>query len=139
MSEEKDKKYSWPGEFDAAVGERGMEQQKAGQTASRLRRINPLGMRVVIRIRRDENRTDTGLYLPEGAKQSMQDSLLGEVLEVASAMDDDTHEETNISGVPQGSLVIIRKDTGVKVPWDDDLRIVETKDVLAIVSEVSVS
>lgn len=95
-------------------------------------------MRVVIRIRRDADRTETGLYLPEGAKQSMQDSLLGEVLEVASAVDHDTEEETNISGIPEGSLVLITKQAGVKIPWDDDLRIVETKDVLAIVNEVDV-
>jgi co-chaperonin GroES (HSP10) len=103
-----------------------------------LRKINPLGMRVVVHIRRDNSRTEAGLYLPEGAKQLMHESLLGEVVEVASAVDIDSDEEANISGVPEGALVLIRKDVGVKVPWDEDLRIVETKDVLAIVHEVEV-
>ena len=102
------------------------------------RKINPLGMRVVIRIRRETSRTDTGLYLPEGARQNMHESLLGEVIEVASAIDADSDEEANISGIPEGSLVLICRDAGVRIPWDEELRIVETKDVLALVHEVEV-
>lgn len=103
-----------------------------------IRRINPLGFRVLVRLVRDSNMTDTGLYLPEGAKQNMQESLLAEVVEVASAVDDDTHEEANVSGIPHGALVLIPKDSGIKVPWDDELRIIDTKHVLAIVNEVSI-
>lgn len=105
----------------------------------KLRKISPLGMRVLIRIRKYSNQTETGLYLPEGAKDSMQDSIIGEVVEVASAIDDETDEEANISGIPLGATVLIPKDVGVKVPWDNDLRIVETREVLALVSEVSLS
>ena len=108
---------------------------KTSLRASKFRLINPLGMRVVIRIREEENQTETGLYLPEGAKEAQQESLLGEVLEVASAHDDETDEEHNISGVPEGALVLIEKHAGVSVPWDDSIRIVETADVLAIVLE----
>lgn len=108
-------------------------------SSKRIRRINPLGMRVVVRIRKDANQTETGLYLPEGAKQAMEESLLAEVLEVASAIDEDTREEANISGIPNGALVLIPRDAGTKVPWDDELRIVETKEVLAIVHEVNLS
>jgi co-chaperonin GroES (HSP10) len=92
-------------------------------------------MRVVVKIRKDSNTTKTGLYLPEGAKQAADESLLGEVLEVASAHDLDSNEETNISGIPLGALVLIPKDAGVKVPWDEDLRIIDTKNVLALVYE----
>ena len=102
-----------------------------------IRRINPLGFRVVVRLVRDSNMTDTGLYLPEGAKQNMQESLLAEVVEVASAVDYDTDEEANVSGIPLGALVLIPKESGIKVPWDEDLRIIETKSVLAIINEVS--
>jgi co-chaperonin GroES (HSP10) len=103
------------------------------------RQVNPLGMRVVVRIRKESNQSDAGLYLPEGAKDATQESILAEVVEVASAMDLDTEEEANISGIPQGSLVILAKHSGIKVPWDDELRIVDTKEVLAIVQEVEVS
>jgi co-chaperonin GroES (HSP10) len=103
-----------------------------------MRRINPLGMRVVVKLKKDANVTEAGLYLPEGAKESMQESFLAEVVEVASAVDDDTKEEANVSGVPFGALVLIPKKAGVRVPWDDELRIVETKEILAVVYEVSI-
>jgi chaperonin GroES len=107
--------------------------------AKTIRTIHPLGMRVVVKIKSDDNRTDGGLYLPEGAKQQQQESLVGEVIEVASAVDHDTDEEANISGVPMGSLVIIPKHAGITVPWDDTLRIVETKEVLAVIVESEIS
>jgi len=99
------------------------------------RRISPLGFRVVVRLKKVDNHTKGGLYLPEGSKEDQQESLLGEVVEVASAHDEDLEEETNISGIPHGALVLIPKDAGTRVPWDDALRIVETQDVLAIVEE----
>lgn len=103
-----------------------------------VRRINPLGMRVVVRLKKENNLTDGGLYLPEGAKENMSESLLAEVIEVASAHDTHTDEETNVSGIPLGAKVLILKNSGVKVPWDDELRIVETKEVLAMIEEIAV-
>jgi co-chaperonin GroES (HSP10) len=103
-----------------------------------VRRINPLGMRVVVRMFKENNITDGGLYLPEGAKQNMAESVLAEVVEVASAHDTHTDEDTNVSGIPLGAKVLILKDAGTKVPWDEDLRIVETKEVLAMVEEIAV-
>jgi chaperonin GroES len=102
------------------------------------RAIHPLGYRVVVRILKEQNQTDGGLYLPEGAKENMQESLLVQVTEVATATDEDTDRETNVSGVPLGALVLIPKSAGVKVPWDDNLRIVDTEDVLCVVTEESV-
>ena len=96
-------------------------------------------MRVLVKIRKEENQTNTGLYLPEGAKEARQASIFGEVIEVARAVDSDSLEEANISGIPQGATVLIAKNAGIQVPWDEDLRIVETKEVLAIVTEVGVS
>lgn len=113
-----------------------MRKQNMART---IRRISPLGMRVVIRIKREENTTEAGLFLPEGAKSAMEESLVGEVIEVASAVDEDSDEEANISGVPLGATVLIQKKIGTKVPWDEDLRIVDTKDILAIITEVEIS
>jgi co-chaperonin GroES (HSP10) len=104
-----------------------------------LHHINPMGMRVLVRIIKDQNVTEGGLYLPEGAKASMAESVLGEVIEVASAIDDQTEEETNVSGIPLGAQILIPKKAGIKVPWNDDLRIVETKDVLATVEIITIS
>ena len=78
----------------------------------------------------------SGLYLPEGAKESMQESVVAQVIEVASAVDTETSEETNVSGIPHGATVLIPKMVGVRVPWDDELRIVETREVLALVDEI---
>ncbi len=104
-----------------------------------IRRVHPLGLRVLVRIQKDLNVTDSGLYLPEGAKEAMQESIVAEVIEVASAVDSDTSEETNVSGIPNGSTVLIPKNAGVRVPWDDELRIVETREILALVNEISLT
>ncbi|MFO0417199.1 MAG: co-chaperone GroES family protein [Pseudomonadota bacterium] len=86
-----------------------------GREGRRIRRLHPLGFRVVARVVRESNVTDGGLYLPEGAKENMQESVLAQVIEVASAVDSRTEEETNVSGIPLGSLVLIPKQQGVKV------------------------
>lgn len=117
------------------VKESAHNQRRPLISASKVRSINPLGMRVVIKICEEDNQTDSGLYLPEGAKENHQESLLAEVIEVASAHDDETDEEHNISGIPEGALVLIQSDAGVCVPWDDTIRIVETHEVLALVIE----
>jgi co-chaperonin GroES (HSP10) len=101
-----------------------------------IRRLHPLGLRVVAKVVKDANVTEGGLYLPEGAKESMQESVLAQVIEVASAVDTRTEEETNISGIPLGSMVLIPKTIGVKVPWDDSLRIIDTREILALVDEI---
>lgn len=114
-------------------------QQSKISNSSTVRSINPLGMRVVVKIRKEEKQTESGLYLPDGAKEEHLESLLGEVIEVASARDDKTDEDHNISGIPEGALVLIERNAGVTVPWDESIRIVETVEVLAIVFEDSLS
>jgi co-chaperonin GroES (HSP10) len=104
-----------------------------------MRRLHPLGFRVVARIVKDSNVTDSGLYLPEGAKETMQESILAQVIEVASTVDSRTDEETNVSGIPLGSLVLIPKNQGIKVPWDEDLRIIDTREILALVDEITLT
>jgi hypothetical protein len=61
------------------------------------------------------------------------------VIEVASAVDSRTDEETNVSGIPLGAMVLIPKTVGVRVPWDEDLRIIDTREVLAVVDEISLT
>ncbi|MGI6681419.1 MAG: co-chaperone GroES [Bdellovibrionota bacterium] len=119
-----------------------MEKKKESQEYANwrkgksIRKINPIGLRVVVSLIKDNDMTDGGLYLPEGSKERMQDSLLAEVIEVASAIDKDSDTTQNISGIPLNAIVLIPKGVGVKVPWDDNLRIIDTKDVLAIIDEI---
>lgn len=104
-----------------------------------IKSVSPIGMRVLVKIKDGENKTEAGLYLPEGAKEEQEEAVLAEVVEVASAIDEDTDEETNISGIPLGATILISKEIGIKVPWDDSLLLVETADVLALVEEFQLS
>jgi chaperonin GroES len=101
------------------------------------RLILPLGMRVLVRLIQDTERTDAGLYLPQGAKEAQDDALYGEVIEVARDRPTSDDVAENISGVPHGSRVLFRKEAGVRVPWDDKLRLLDVKDVLATVEELT--
>lgn len=94
-------------------------------------------MRVLIRVLRDEDRTDSGLYLPAGAKEAHDDALYGEVIEVARDRPTSDDLAENVSGVPHGARVLFRKGAGVQVPWDERLRLLDVKDVLATVEELA--
>jgi co-chaperonin GroES (HSP10) len=113
------------------------------------RHVQPLGPRVLIRIIKHPDRLDSGLFLPKGAKDDSAQALLGQVLEVARTMPkaesgffetDDSHDPydlgANVSGIPVEAKVLVAKERGVAVPWDDTLRIVEVRHILAIVDEI---
>ena len=98
----------------------------------------PLGMRVLVEVIRIEERTDAGLYLPAGAKEAQDEALYGKVVEVARDRPTTNDVAENVSGVPHGAHVLFRKEAGVRVPWDDRLRLIDVKDILATVEEVNV-
>jgi len=100
------------------------------------RLILPLGMRVLVQLVRDDERTDAGLYLPQGAKEAQEDAHYGKVIEVARDRPTTDEASENVSGVPHGAFVLFKKNAGIAVPWDDRLRLVDVKDVLATVEEV---
>lgn len=104
----------------------------------RSRHVMPLGPRVLVRITPAEDRSSAGLYLPPGAKDALARAAYGEVVEVARATPGEPEEGfgANVSGIPHGSRVLFAKDKGLPVPWDEDLRIVDVKDVLALVEEI---
>jgi chaperonin GroES len=104
-----------------------------------VRHIMPLGPRVLVKVLPDEDRAESGLYLPQGAKERSQEALFGEVVEVARAEASNPAEEgfgVNVAGVPHGAKILFQKNAGVKVPWDEGLRLLETKEVLATVAEI---
>jgi co-chaperonin GroES (HSP10) len=98
----------------------------------------PLGPRVLARLLPGDARTSSGLYLPQGAKEDRAEVAYAEVVEVARANPDDEDEGfgANVSGVPLGSRILFVKKNGLAVPWDDHLRVVEVKDVIAVVEEL---
>ena len=110
------------------------------------RHIQPLGPRVLVRLIKSPDRSESGLYLPAGAKDSHSEALLAEVVEVARTMpraayiddgedDDDARPDLgeNVSGIPVGAQVLFARDQGVSVPWDETLRLLSVRHVLAIV------
>lgn len=110
------------------------------------RHIQPLGPRVLVRLIKSPDRSESGLYLPAGAKDSHSEALLAEVVEVARTMpraayiddgeDDDEARPglgENVSGIPVGAQVLFARDQGVSVPWDESLRLLSVRHVLAIV------
>jgi len=117
------------------------------------RHIQPLGPRVLIRLIRGPDRSESGLFLPAGAKEDHSEALLGEVIEVARSMpkggtspvdlDDDDDGETsadlgvNVSGIPLGAQVLFAKEHGTTVPWDESLRLLEVRRILAIVETIT--
>lgn len=118
------------------------------------RHVQPLGPRVLVRIVKDPDRLESGLFLPEGAKENTRQALLGQVIEVARTMpkvayelDDDDERGgvelesaslgENVSGIPVGAKVLFGKQRGLAVPWDETLRIVDVRYLLAIVDEIS--
>ena len=101
------------------------------------RLILPLGLRVLVEMIKVEERTDSGLFLPAGAKEAHDDAFYGKVVEVARAAPTTDESSANVSGVPLGSFVLFRKEAGIRVPWDDRLRLIDVKDILATVEEIS--
>ena len=99
------------------------------------RLILPLGFRVLVKVLKTEDRTDSGLYLPDGAKEEHNEALYGEVVEVARDKPTTEEKAENVSGVPLESRVLFKKDAGVRVPWDENLRLLDVKDILATVEE----
>lgn len=104
-----------------------------------VRHIQPLGMRVLVRVLREDDQAESGLYLPQGAKEKMQEALYAEVLDVARAEVTDAREDglgINVSGIPNGARVLFAKSAGIRVPWDEELRLLDTKEILATVEEI---
>jgi co-chaperonin GroES (HSP10) len=103
-----------------------------------LRVIAPIGMRVLVRLVPPDHRNAAGLYLPKSVEPRGRDASFGEVIEVARAdAGDQDLEGANVSGIPAGSFVLFAPDSGFTVPWDDSLRLVDTKDVLAVVEQIA--
>jgi chaperonin GroES len=86
--------------------------------------IRPLGARVVIQPVEEENRTDSGLYIPDTAKEKPQSGLVVAVGEGT--------EEVTISVKP-GDTVLYPKYTGTEIKFgNEDYIIMDFEKVLAV-------
>ena len=104
-----------------------------------VRHIQPIGPRVLVKVKKSTDIHESGLYLPAGAKDELAEALYGEVVEVARAKENDEEElGTTVSGVPHGANVLFPKDAGIRVPWDEALRLLDVKNILATVDEIPI-
>ena len=92
--------------------------------------IKPLEDRIVIRQVDSEERTASGLYIPDAAKEKPQE---GEVLAVGPGRVDDNGNRVPVD-VKVGDHVIFSRFGGTEVKYDgEELQILSARDVLAIV------
>lgn len=86
--------------------------------------IKPLGARVVIQPVEEENRTDSGLYIPDTAKEKPQTGLVVAVGE--------STEDVKIT-VKIGDKVLFPKYTGTEIKLGgEDYNIMDFEKVLAV-------
>ena len=87
--------------------------------------VQPLGSRVLVVVLAQENRTASGLVIPDTAKEKPQ---RGEVVAVG--------DDTDVIKVAVGDRVLFPKYTGTEIRLDDkDHLIIEGTDLLAILRD----
>ena len=92
--------------------------------------IKPLEDRIVIRQVDSEEKTASGLYIPDAAKEKPQE---GEALAVGPGRVDDNGNRVPVD-VKVGDHVIFSRYGGTEVKYDgEELQILSARDVLAIV------
>ncbi len=96
-------------------------------------KLQPLANRVVVKPIEEEERTPSGLVLPETAKEKPQK---GEVLAVGPGEWNDEGDERIPMSVKVGDKVIFAKYAGTEVKVDGEkLLILRESDILAIITE----
>ncbi|MBP5366867.1 MAG: co-chaperone GroES [Bacteroidales bacterium] len=87
--------------------------------------IKPLGTRVVVKVQEAENKTKSGIYIPDSAKEKPQ---RGEIVAVGNGTKDEAME------LKAGDIVLYGKYAGTKIELDgEEYLIMNQSDVLAIV------
>jgi chaperonin GroES len=85
-------------------------------------KFKPLGARALVKPVEPEQTTESGIVLPDTAKQKPQTA---EVVSVGA------HEDVKVS---VGDVVVLRKYSGTEVEVDgEEHRIVDTEDILGVV------
>lgn len=92
--------------------------------------IKPLGDRVLVKVIEKEEKTKSGIVLPEQAKEKPQE---GEIIEVGSGklLDDGTRVEPEVK---VGDKVIYSKFAGNEIEQDDETYLIMRQDdILAVI------
>ena len=92
-------------------------------------KLRPLGDRVVVEPIEQEERTESGLYIPETAKEKPQK---GKILAVGAGRRDDDGERVPMD-VEEGQTILFARYGGTEVKIDNKkLLILKESDILAI-------
>lgn len=92
--------------------------------------IKPLGDRVVIRVLEQEEKTASGIFLPDTAKEKPSQ---GEVIAVGTGKLQDNGTRTPLE-VSVGDKIIFSKYAGTEVKYDGvDYLIISERDILATI------
>ena len=95
--------------------------------------LQPLDDRIVVRPNEAEERTASGLVIPDTAKEKPQQ---GEVLAAGPGRRSDTSGELIPLGISVGDTVLYSKYGGTEVTIDgEDLLVLNSRDVLAKVAK----
>jgi chaperonin GroES len=95
--------------------------------------LQPLEDRIVVRPNESEERTASGLVIPDTAKEKPQQ---GEVLAVGEGRWDEDGEKRIPVDVKVGDTVVYSKYGGTEITIDgEDLLILNARDVLAVVKK----
>jgi chaperonin GroES len=96
-------------------------------------KLRPLADRIIVEPIEREERTSTGVYIPETAKEKPQE---GKVLAVGPGRLDEKGERLPLD-VKEGDRVLFAKYAGTEIKLEGDRKILILKesDVLAIVEE----
>lgn len=94
--------------------------------------IKPLGERIVLKVMESEEKTKSGIVLPDTAKEKPQ---MGKVLAVGSGRILDNGERVPLE-VKVGDKVLFAKYAGTEVKIDgEEYMVLKENDVLAIIPE----
>ncbi|ERT60102.1 chaperonin GroS [Megasphaera vaginalis (ex Srinivasan et al. 2021)] len=95
-----------------------------------MKMIRPLGDRVVIRVLEQEEKTASGIYLPDTAKEKPSQ---GEVVAVGAGKVQDDGKRIPLD-VAVGDKIIFSKYAGTEVKFEgNEYLIVSERDILAII------
>jgi len=94
--------------------------------------IKPLGERVVIKVLESEEKTKSGIVLPDTAKEKPQ---MGQVLAVGAGKTLDNGEKVALE-VKEGDHVLFAKYAGTEVKLDgEEYMVLKESDILAVVNK----
>lgn len=91
--------------------------------------LSPLGDRVILQLREAEEKTQSGIILPDSAKEKPQEAIV-----VAVVPGKDENGKITKMQVKEGDTVIYSKYSGTEVKFEEeDYIIISQDDIIAIV------